>query len=324
MPLNSKLLPKQRHLVMVNRPGWQSPEDFVEIAARISLQAPEIGIFIADYRRPDPRLEEAAASRPTLVFSPCALKSFLPRRGAVAAGRAIDKPAQLTRLQQLGIPVPKWAVLAPELRLDPADWGPYVMLKPTSSRSAKAKGLVIAPTETIRHQSPGDYPEGHHGRHGPLMVQTFIVTGTAATHYRVLTLFGEALTCLLNERNAPLPELAALKAPLVSEEIATNSHSPSDRTFRLAHDPDVLDLAKRAHAAFPEVPVKGVDIIRDAKTGVLYVLELNCTSNAWHISSNYFAEFRTGILERQHQIAQFGAWDVAAKVLIEKTRELAR
>lgn len=316
--------PRLRHLVMVNRPGWQSPEDFAEIGRRVMKQAADIGVFIANHDVHDPRLEEAAASRPSLVFSPCALKSFFPRRGAVAAGRAIDKPTQLARLEALGIPVPKWTVLAPETCLDPAEWGPYVMLKPSSSRSAKAKGLVIAPTHSVRYRPPEDYPEGHHGRSGPLIVQSFVVTGKAASHYRVLTLFGEALSCFRDERTVPLPDLAALEAPLQSDDIATNSHSPADRTFQLAADADVLALAKRCHAAFPEVPVKGVDIVRDAETGRLYALELNCTSNAWHISSNYFAEFRTGPLERKRLVTQFGAWDVAAGALIAATRALAR
>lgn len=313
-----------RHLVMVNRPGWQAPGDFAEIASRIMRAAPDIGVFIADYRFRDVRLEETAATRPTLVFSPCARSAFFPRRGTVAAGRAIDKPTQLQRLQELGLPVPKWQVLEPDAQLDPAEWGTLVLLKPTGSRSAGGTGFVIAPTATVRYVSPQDYPEGHHGRSGPLMAQAFIRTGVAASHYRVCTLFGAALYAFRDERTEPLPDLSVLAGPTVCDVVASNTVTAGERTFSLDVPADVLSLARRCHDAFPEVPLKGVDIVRDVATGELFVLELNCTSNTWHISSNHFAKFRTGILEKSRMVKQYGAWDVAATTLIAKTRELAR
>jgi glutathione synthase/RimK-type ligase-like ATP-grasp enzyme len=152
------------------------------------------------------------------------------------------------------------------------------------------------------------------------MVQQFIETGRSARNYRVNTLFGRALYCIRNILAEPLPDLQSVKEELQSSALATNTDTPGTRTVELVADKDVLELAARCHAAFPDVPLKGVDIIREHKTGQLYVLELNCTSNTWHISSNYYAEFRTGPLAKENMIAQFGAWDVAAAVLIERTR----
>lgn len=287
-------------------------------------QAPDIGVFIAGARDRDARLEEIAASRPTLVVSPSPLTAFVPRRGAITQGCMIDKPSQLARLEALGLPVPKWTVLGPDTRLDPAEWGSHVIIKPAGAHSAHGKGMIIAPTGAVTYRPPEAYPEGHHGRHGPLVVQRFVVTGPAASNYRVNTLFGAALYCIRNERSEALPHLPDIVEPTVSAAIATNSNEAGDRAITFAADPDVLELARRCHDAYPGVPVKGIDIIRDAATGRLFVLELNCGSNTWHISSDFWARFRHGGLSRDRMVRQFGAWEVAARVLIARTRQLAR
>jgi len=312
-----------RHLVMVHRPGWQAIEDFAEIRKRIMATRPDIAVLIASTRLHDPVLEQLAAARPTLVFSPCALTSFLPRRGRVFAGRAIDKFTQLQRLAEIGVSVPRSAILSPGLEINPAEWGTHVMIKPAGSRSARGLGLAIVPTEQVRYRAPEDYPEGHPGRHGPMLAQSFIVTGPAARHYRVNTLFGEPLYCMLNERTTPLPDLTGVTESLQSTALATNLEAAGSRRLSLVADDDVLDLARRCHESFPDVPLKGVDIVRDIGSGKLFVLELNCTSNTWHVSSDYFARFRTGATAREKMVGQFGMWDVAARVLIEKTLSLA-
>lgn len=320
LPLAAKTIQMPRNLVLVHKPGWQAPEDFMAIRDRISATAPNITVMIANTAQRDPRLEEFASRRPTLIVSPTALGAFAPRRGRLYQGRAISKDEQLARLAALGIPVPRTAILSPGLALDPAVWGSHVIIKPTSSRSSGGVGFTIVPTGKVGLRGPEDYPEGHPGRLAPLMVQQFIVTGPSARHYRVNTLFGRALYCLLNLSTDSLPDLAEIGDSLTSGALATNSHDPAKRGFELVADEDVLALAKRCHEAFPDVPLKGIDIIRDHRTGQLYVLELNCTSNTWHISSNYFAPFRSGPITKEKMIAQFGAWDVAATTLIERTR----
>ena len=313
-----------KHLVMVHRPGWQAIEDFAEIRQRLMARAPEITVLIATHNRHDPALEQLAAARPAMVFSPCALNAFMPRRGRVFAGRAIDKPTQLTKLHAMGLPVPRSVLLTPGVaKLDPAKWGSHVILKPAGSHSAKGLGLTVIPTEQVRYMPQEQYPEGHAGRDGPLLAQSFVVTGPLARHYRVNTLFGEPLYCMLNERTIPLPRLKDITAAHTSTAIATNVQDAGSRRLSLVDDADVLDLARRCHDAFPEVPLKGIDIVRDAETGNLHVLELNCTSNTWHVSSHYFAAYRKGAVTREKIAAQFGLWDVAAKVLAGKTRLFA-
>jgi hypothetical protein len=78
----------------------------------------------------------------------------------------------------------------------------------------------------------------------------------------------------------------------------------------------------------PAIPLQGVDIIREAATGRLFVLEINAGGNTWHFSSKRMEERRKShpetYLTREERIAQFGAWDVAARVLIERARQQAR
>jgi glutathione synthase/RimK-type ligase-like ATP-grasp enzyme len=271
--------------------------------------------MIGSTRRHDQVLADLASRRPTLVVSPMPLGAFKPRRGRIYQGRAIGKDEQLARLAAMGIPIPRTTQLVPGLSLDPAVWGSHVIIKPTSSRSSRGVGFPILPTEKLRFRRP-EHTEGS----APLMIQQYIETGPSARHYRVNTLFGRALYCLLNILNEPLPDLQSITNEVHSNAIATNPHDANKRAFELVNDKDVIELAARCHAAFPEVPLKGVDIIRDHKTGQLYVLELNCTSYTWHISSDYFAELRTGPITKEKMIAQFGAWDIAAAALIERTR----
>ena len=86
----------------------------------------------------------------------------------------------------------------------------------------------------------------------------------------------------------------------------------------------------------PDVPLLGMDIICEEKSGKPYVLECNPGGNTWHFSSKLTAgvrrrmggvtlvgEKKAELLGRQMLIDQFGAWDRAAEVLVEKTRQLA-
>ena len=63
--------------------------------------------------------------------------------------------------------------------------------------------------------------------------------------------------------------------------------------------------------------------MHDCVTGDSYVLEVNSRGGTWHFSSN-FARPSLALISRRERIDQFGAWDIAAKVLVEKTLGYAR
>lgn len=290
------------------------------IRERITTAAPDITMMIANMQQRDQVLAEMARHEPTLIVSPAPLGAFKPRRGHVYQGRGINKLDQLERLAAHGIPTPRTVKLVPGLSLDPAVWDSHVIIKTSSHNISRGEGLSLVPTDQVRFREPVYYPEGHPARTAPLLVQQFIPTGPRANHYRINTLLGRPLYCLRNFSTEPMPDLATIREEVQSSVIASNSLLARKRAFELITDEEVMALASRCHAAFPDVPLKGVDIVRDHETGELYVLELNCLGNTWHISSNYFSAFRTGPLTRENMAAQLGAWDIAADVLIERTR----
>lgn len=226
-----------RNLIMVYCQGYLDPRDFEAIREKIEARVPDVQVFIVQDSHLAIPVRKKAAMLPTFIFSPCRLKRFRPERGRIYAGRRITKEEQMRRLVAAGIPVPGWTLLTAETKLDPDEWGPYVILKPSAFGAASlGRGVEVKRTTEVAYREPGGYPDDHPGRRGSMIVQRY------------------------------------------------------------------------------------VDIVRDRRTGELCVLELNCTSSAWRISSNYFAAFRTGPMTKDKMIAKFGAWEIAAAALIERTR----
>jgi len=48
---------------------------------------------------------------------------------------------------------------------------------------------------------------------------------------------------------------------------------------------ELIDVAERAHAVFPECAQLGVDLIREVPSGDIYVLEVNGRGGGWLLSS---------------------------------------
>jgi hypothetical protein len=309
-----------RHLVIGYRPGWQSPDDLGAIAAHARRLDPTIGTFVLPTVRPNSVSRRLAAARPTLVMSAGPIRVFKPRRGKIYQGQIIPKIEELRRLEAAGVPVPRWAVLTPDLWIDPAEWGEFVVVKPTDiPTSSHGLGIQLMRSHRVRYRAPQDYPEGHPGRYGPMMVQRFIDTGERVAVHRVLTLFGEPLYAVNDLSDERRPPLSLGDDELERVTIASQAITALQTVF--ANDPDVLELARRAHAAIPEVPVKGVDILRDARTGSLFVLELNCGGNTWHFSSRQQAQARreNGPEFERQRYRQFDAMRTAASVLVART-----
>lgn len=175
-------------------------------------------------------------------------------------------------------------------------------------------------TERVADLAEVVFPSGHLSRRSPVLVQQFVDTGEWPSYYRVLTLFGEPLYCRKAFTHRQRPPLDAPDETLLSAQIATNA---ARRQHHAASDPDVLELARRAYDAMPAIPLQGVDIIREATTGQLFVLEINAGGNTWHFSSSYIEQIPDAS-SREEKITQFGAWDVAARILTKKTLEDAR
>jgi hypothetical protein len=311
-----------RNLVIVHQPGWQEIGDWHEIGERVEKIDPATRVIVVTCTAPDDKAATLAAGLPSLIFSPGPLGTFKPQRGKVYHGKQLWKFEELKRLAAAGVPVPRSLLLTPETQLDPAIWGEFVILKPTVG-SSFGEGVQLIRTERVKYTRPEEFPEKHMGRNGPMVVQQFINTGEHTNSYRVLTLFGEALYCL---HVVVAPTRVDLTSDDTTIEAAPISHQSSlerDRFF--VYDADVVALARRAHWAIPEIPLKGIDIVREAATGKLYVLEVNPRSNTWHFSSDISKDHGPGTPPPPIAAykAQLDAFGTAAYVLADVVRREA-
>jgi hypothetical protein len=307
------------NLVLAYRPGWQSLSDLGEIARHVADIEPAIEVFILPATLPNSVSRKRIAMLPTLVVSAGPLAGFSPPRGVIYQGRPVAKMQQLKRLVDVGVRVPRTAVLGPNTQLDPAVWGPFVVVKPADLATASyGVGIKLQRTARVRYQPPAEFSAGSPQRRAPMLVQQFINTGDHVEVYRVLTLFGEPLYCQRMVSRQPRVNLDADDATIETAVIASQAF---DEIETFVSPSDVLDVARAAHAALPDVPLKGCDIMRDARTGQLYVLELNPGGNTWHFSSSFLAEIRraNGPAFEEERRRQFDAMRTAARVLVAKT-----
>jgi hypothetical protein len=272
-------LAKLRVLSLVSQPSVNTEADFDELAEWIAEASPSTEVrSCAD----EPREESADSvpDLPTLTVSFAPLRHLRPRRGPLLQGRHVAKSAEYRALEALGVPVPRWQRLLPGKTPDLSALGPYVVTKPDfGARGADVRIERRDRAEWTRPRT--ELAARFGGRFNPRIAQDFVYTGPWPKSYRVATLFGRALFGLeieASHERAPLLERSSFHGQSVVS-------SGRGCTFALCSDADVLELAERAHAAAPDVPLLGVDLVRDADSGQLFVLELNSIGYTWHFSS---------------------------------------
>ena len=281
-----------RNLIIVHTPRKQALSDFLTVQTKMADRAPDIAVFIVENGAEDAEVRAAAAGLPTVVFSPMGLVAFLPARGRVFAGQAaMTKSEQVRRLAAAGISVPETAAIAPGTRLDPDRCGPVVVVKPEIGK--RGDGVRLMRTGDVRFVDPQSWPEDDPRRGQTLIAQRFIDTGPHVASYRVMTVFGRPVYSIVTTQNEERGNLDLSGA------------APLDLPWQ----------------AIPEVAVHGVDVVREAATRRLYVLEVNPSGQTWHISSDYGSPTR-----REFNLdlnGQFGALDIIADALIDVTRREA-
>ena len=302
-----------RNLVIVQTAPEQDPADWIAIKEIIERKAPDIEVRIAVNAERNSTTARWQVKRPSLVFSPTRLLEFSPRGGTVYCGRILGKDVQVRRLSNIGVLTPKAATLTSLRSFDPDEWGEFVIVKPNNANSGAGVKLV----RTVDLAARCD--ELNAATNDQLRVETYIDHSEDGypTEYRVLSMFGRALYCAQNRwgnRRPPLAEIAADPSGI----IASNSAAMGGRIRSLCNDPEIVSLGQRAHKAFPECPVIGIDIVRDSQSGRLYVLEVNPHGHVWHLSSTLAKK-----MEPEHVrdlYTQFNALELAADLLIERTR----
>lgn len=302
-------------LVLMSNPHVNSATDFDELARWVNEADPAVQVRIAKDVKTDQGLEWTL---PTLVVSFAPLDRFRPPRGRVLQGRHFPKSTEYRRLQAHGLPVPRWAQLNPNADVSLDGFGAHVVTKPDFG--ARGADVRIRRTSRVTWLPPRtQLARELGGRLNPTLVQEFVHTGPWPVSVRVTTLLGEVLWATRIEASHDLPALHDPSA--FSNGGYTVVSSGRGCQFSLCFDEDVLGLARQVHTAFPDVPLLGVDILRQIGSGALYVIEANSLGFAWHFSSE-----RGVNMQREFGIdldAQFGGRRRAAQRLARACRDLA-
>lgn len=307
---------RSRVLNLVTNPDVNTFADFDELGEWIRELDPALYVFVF----PDVAAADVAAGvpdLPALTVSPAPLRHLRPRRGAVFQGQHVAKSVEYRALSAVGINVPRWQRLLPGERPDLRALGEYVVTKPDfGARGAEVR--IERSTTAVWTPPRTDLGARFGGQFNPRLAQQFVYTGAWPRSHRVATLFGQALWTLRVEAShgrAPLASASEFRGQSVVS-------SGAGCTFELHADADVIALAERAHAALPHVPLLGVDILRAADSGELFVIELNSLGYTWHFSSPSGIE-----LQRQFGFDlsdQFDGRRKAARVLADACTQYAR
>ncbi len=311
---------ERKTLMLVARKRRGHDSDFPIIAGWIRRMAPEIEpVLVRDF--PLSALHPLALLRPTLSVCFDSLRRMRPLRGTVCQNKLLPKSEEYRRLEALDIPIPNWCLLQPNAQPDLSEFDKYVVVKPdVGSRGADVK---IKRRSRVRWTPPKTDRAAKLGNNDKI-VQQFIYTGKWPTSYRATTLFGKVLFAWKVEASRERRELRS------HDGFGEGGHdggglsiasSGSGSRFTLCDETDVLALGQQAHAALPDHPLLGIDMVRDANTGKLYVVELNSCGTVWHFSS------QTGkSIQRDNQIdfaTQFDGLRLAAEALVGEVHRRA-
>jgi amino acid adenylation domain-containing protein len=250
---------------------------------------------------------------PTLIVAPALLRHRPAMLAHVCCGYPLSKSEEYRILERAGIPVPMWTVLEDGQQPDLSRFGAYVVRKP--DYGARGAEVRIVRRDRVRWKRVVTSSAGPSPR---LLVQEFVYTGLWPVSYRVNTLFGRTLYSMVITGNRARPTLegpeefgAQGSSSGQSASIVSNAR---DSTAEFCMDESIIAFGERAAAAFPDVPLLGVDILKDAMSGRLFVSEVNSLGHNWNFGPDFTAACRLDV-ERQ-----FDGLRKAASILAEETR----
>ena len=258
----------ERNLILIHR-GPEYARDFDAIAERVSAIDPGITVHCIDHRATRAMPEEDW-QRPTLTVALMAGFKAPIRRGPILKNRSINKTVQYRILVGAGLPSPPTQPFVLGMKLDPILFGEFVVIKPIDPKlGSYGRGVQLFRRRKLETMQIGDFPTDHHIRQDPrgFIVQRFIDIGPRIPIYRVLTLFGTPLYSWLAREKVPRQPLSGSDEEIEKLRI-TNNGNFRER-FR-CDDQDVFDLGRRTGLAFPDIPVLGMDILREEKSGKLF------------------------------------------------------
>ncbi len=324
----------RKNLILIHR-GPEYEKDFKEIARKIAAIDKDIAIFVLSHAS-TAQLPGLVWMRPTLVVSFTRQFRLQIKRGQVLSNMQIEKFAQYKVFREAGIPTPPTLPFRFGMMLDPVLFGEFVLIKPMDLEvTSKGLGIQLFRRQRLERMLPKDFPPDHiiHKVREGYLVQKFIDTGPNPSFHRVQTFFGQVIYSWHSTLQIPR---CALDAPDEEIERTIIASQGGEKDRKLVKEPDIVELAEKVGAAFPSIPLLAIDVMREEATGKLYVLECNPGGNTWHFSSKIGEKLRLGFgnsevngAQRANQIArrmfmeQYGAFDIVARSLVEKTQRLA-
>jgi len=306
------------NLIILQVPGRQQVSDFMTIRNMMAGRAADIEVHIISTAVPvPPEFWRRVAERPTLIFSAMPIRLDSQYRGARLIPSDRAKLEEIEMLQRAGFPVPDTRKITQDLVLDEAAWGPFTVVKPNVGY--RGRGIRLVRTRHVRWSDTSAVPadDPRHGR--DLLAQRYIHTGDYASCYRVMTVLGRPIYAMVSLASEKLGPIDAVGGDAIELEVAVNG---ADRKLVLVDDEEVIALATAVSGKFVQVPVMGIDIVREQETGRLYVLEMNSSGRTWHLSSDHGLGH-----QRDYGLdfyGQFNALGTITDALIEATRRMAK
>ncbi len=289
--------------------------DFLAIAKRIIKKAPEIIVVIKPSIYHPDELDFRIKDFPLLNIYLVNPPQVIPSRGKTLFVERIDKFEQIKQYSAAGIATPKTLDYEPDQLITKNDWGEYLFVK--DKLSSKGQNCFLFPSKYISNvksfldkaRMPNE-----------VLLQEFIYTGENVNHYRVLNFLGKPLCCFKSTNLTNIVFPTSLDDVLNNHTAKTN-YSKDSRKIELSDNLEILKFSEKVFNIFSEKPLQGIDIVIEKNSKKLFVLEANLGGNVWVFSHKQ--SFALDNLGRSSLLQQFNAFDVAADVLIKKTKELA-
>ena len=299
----------------------ESADDFQHIARRMRKLDPSIGVAMVSDFLTSKMVPAELLNLPLLVIYLCNPPKTEFKVATKLAVKEMNKVEEYEHFKKHDLPCLPIERFEWGMKLDPAVYGDWVVLKPENMQST-GKDVNMVPTKLLPFIKIEDFPDDHLINKDNYLVQKFIKTGECPTHYRVLVFLGEILYSATSVQKSAYPKQEDNIKELLKSSVASNL--TGHRTATLDIDNKMSELALNVAKAFPDNPLLGIDIIKDEKSAALYVLEVNLGGNTWAFSSEVAGMLREALGGRKAMVLQYNAWDRAAEALVRKTHELAR
>ena len=250
--------------------------------SRVSQELQRLGLRTRLAHDVKPRLKHRlwTLGMETKVVSMMPLKKFIPPWAEVWQQKDLDKIQEYRTLERAGISVPKWAPVYEGVEPDLSDFDPYVVVKP--AWGGRGAFVRIMRREKVSYRPIKTEAMGTISH--ALIAQEYIHTGAWPISYRVGTVFGEPIyTFRSTAKNSQLPFIGSqFDANFFSGRSIVATAQGCERDEEVPEE--VIELARKAHRAFPDIPLLGVDILRDLRSGKLYVTEVNACGRTYQLS----------------------------------------